>query len=158
MILFGREATGARKKKLFILADPEIRSCILGRKNLRIPGFDRPVAGAALRVAFSSLFLSFFLFFSLQSHLFPDQGGCAIYRSATSCHWIPLTCVRTFLRALACVRARARKDWIEIMVYNSPARKTGERALPSGFLFPFPYLPPSLSPFLFSLVLPLYVE
>lgn len=105
MILFGREATGARKKKLFILADPEIRSCILGRKNLRIPGFDRPVAGAALRVAFSSLFLSFFLFFSLQPHLFPDQGGCAI----SECYFMPLNsaylCSYFSTRARVCARA-----------------------------------------------------
>lgn len=57
-----------------------------------------------------------------------------------------------------CVCVYEREDWIEIMVYNSPARKTGERALPSGFLFPFARLFVSFSRRSLPRVLPLYAE
>lgn len=114
----------------------------------RIPKFDTSVASAAFGTTSSSrLQLFLFLFLLVPQPTFFLTKMHALYRSAVSCHWILLVwiCVAYF-STCTCVReVEGRKDWIEIMVYNSPARKTRERTLPSGFLFPLLFVSFSFS-------------
>lgn len=103
----------------------------------RIRKFDTSVASAAFGTTSSSR-LQLFLFRFLLVPPNPPSSWprCMRYIGvlflATEFYLFGFV-LRTFPRVR---EVEGRKDWIEIMVYNSPARKTGERTLPSGFLFP----------------------